>query len=155
MQLCRAKFLFHPKDLGTTFAVNNFDYSSFLFFQAMADLNMPFVNFNTNLFENTTHRFLKDTIVNRIRGANNLQSALTGIMGVFTALPFNLTSLSTSLSLIVLTTAITAWNFFKWVRVSLTSYDRSVICEPWEASLFRTVFIQVWLVCSAQLLYEY
>ena len=59
VQLCRVKafkFLLHPKDLKTIFPVNKLNSSSFLFFQAMTDLNIPFVNFDTNLFENTAHR---------------------------------------------------------------------------------------------------
>ena len=55
----------------------------------MTGLNIPFVNFNTNLFENTRHHFLTDTIINRIRNANNLQSVSTVILGVLPKMLFS------------------------------------------------------------------
>ena len=67
VQLCRVKgfkVFFQPKDLKAIFPVNKLNDSSFLFFQAITDLNIPFINFNTNLFKDTTPRFLKDTITN-------------------------------------------------------------------------------------------
>ena len=53
----------------------------------MTGLNIPFDDFSTNVFENTSHRFVKDTIINRIRNANNFQRVSLGILGVFPALP--------------------------------------------------------------------
>ena len=70
------------------FPVNKLNDSSFLFFQAITDLNIPFINFNTNLFKDTTPRFLKDTITNWVWNASNLQGVSSGILGVFPALPF-------------------------------------------------------------------
>ena len=43
-----------------------------------------------------------------------------------------LASPSIGLLLIVLTTEIPASNFFKWVGISLTVFDRSAICEPFS-----------------------
>ena len=56
-----------------------------------------------------------------------------------------LTILSTSLSLTVLTTEMSASNFFEWVRVSLISFDRSVSPQQFHSSEV-VVPIQVWLV---------
>ena len=67
-----------------------------------------------------------------------------------------LTSLPTSLLLTVLMTAISHSSFSKRVRVSLTSMtDQQFVSPVWLQSSEIVVLIQVWLVCSAQLMYEY
>ena len=68
-----------PEDLETIDPVNKLNYSSFLSFQAMTGLNIPFVNFDTNLLEDTIHGFLKNTIINKVWNANNLQCVSSGM----------------------------------------------------------------------------
>ena len=55
----------------------------------MTGLYILFDNFNTGLFEDTTQHFFKNSIINRIRTANNIQSALFAMLGIFLALPFS------------------------------------------------------------------
>ena len=80
------KIFLQSKDLKAIFPANKLNYSSFLFFQAMTGLKILFINFNTN--QDTTHRFLKETITNWVWNANNLQGVSSGILCVFPAWSF-------------------------------------------------------------------
>ena len=100
-----------PEDLETINPVNKINYSSFLSFQAMTLLNILFVSFDTNLLEDTIHGFLKVTIINKIWNANNLQCVSSGMFSQHCVSV--LTTLCTSLSLTVLTSAMSASNYLK------------------------------------------
>ena len=126
------KILLHPKDLERIFPVSKFNNSSVLLLQAMTGLDILFINLDTNLSKDIAHCFLKDTIVNRTR-------VLRWEYWAFSQHCLSvLRILSTILSLTILTTAISASNFFKWVRVPLISFGRSEICEPRVVSVFRS-----------------
>ena len=72
-----------------SFLLTSFTIVLSFFFQAMTGSYIPFINFKTNLFEDTMHHYLKDTIFKRIWDADNLQSVSSGILDVYPELLFS------------------------------------------------------------------
>lgn len=135
------KFLLQPKDFEAIFVVSKFGYGPFLFFQATTDLNLPFFKL-TPIFLKTLHIVSTRTLLSTELGMPAISRVFFQEYWAFFKQWLSvLTSPSTSLLLTVLTTAISASNLLKWVRVSLTSLDRSVICKPRVTSVFKSSYI--------------
>ena len=114
-------FFFTLRIWRQSFLLTNLTIVPNLFLQAMTGLNIPFVKTPRTVSSRTllSIEFVMPTVsrVSRREYWAFSQHCLS-----------ILKTLSTSLSLTVLTIAISASNFFKWVRVSLISLDRSVLC---------------------------